>query len=255
MMAKILVAEDDESLTSFLQPMLKRAGFQVVIARDGEVALALAAAEEPDLVVLDVRMPRLDGWEVCRRLRKRERYIPIIMLTALGETVEKVKGLSIGADHYLTKPFDPHELIAQIEATLRTVRESRGAARPHRLVFDRLEIDLERRRVWIGGQEVQLTPTEFNLLRFLAEHPGQVFGRETLLDRVWGWEVAVDSRVVDKNIAELRKKLEPNPSVPQYILTVRGVGYQFRERPPSFPIPPQSPQLWGEGGRGRKEEQ
>ena len=230
MTAKILVAEDDESLTSFLQPMLKRAGFQVVIARDGEEALALAAAEEPDLVVLDVRMPKLDGWGVCRELRKQERYIPIIMLTVLSETVEKVKGLSIGADHYLTKPFDPHELIAQIEATLRTVRESRGSPRPHRLVFDRLEIDLEKRKVWAGGQEVQLTPTEFNLLRFLAEQPGQVFGRETLLDRVWGWDVAVDSRAVDKNIAELRRKLEPNPSAPQYILTVRGVGYQFRER-------------------------
>ena len=230
MTAKILVAEDDESLTSFLQPMLKRAGFQVVIARDGEEALALAAAEGPDLVVLDIRMPKRDGWEECRELRKRERYIPIIMLTVLGETVEKVKGLSIGADHYLTKPFDPHELIAQIEATLRTVRESQEARRPHRLVFDRLEIDLEKRRVWVGGQEVQLTPTEFNLLRFLAERPGQVFGRETLLDKVWGWDVAVDSRVVDKNIAELRRKLESNPSVPQYILTVRGVGYQFRER-------------------------
>jgi DNA-binding response OmpR family regulator len=229
MTAKILVAEDDESLTSFLQPMLKRAGFQVVIARDGQEALALVDTEEPDLVVLDIRMPKLDGWEVCRELRKQERYIPVIMLTVLGETAEKVKGLSIGADHYLTKPFDPHELIAQIEATLRTVRESRGSPRPHRLVFDRLEMDLEKHRVWVGGQEVQLTPTEFNLLRFLAEHAGQVFGRETLLDKVWGWDVAVDSRVVDKNIAELRRKLEPNPSVPQYILTVRGVGYQFRE--------------------------
>ncbi|MGA9350616.1 MAG: response regulator transcription factor [Anaerolineae bacterium] len=245
MAAKILVAEDDEALTSFLQPMLNRAGFQVVIARDGEEALALADAEEPDLVVLDIRMPKLDGWEVCRELRKRERYIPVIMLTVLGETVEKVKGLSIGADHYLTKPFDPHELTAQIEATLRTVRESRGALRPNRLVFDRLEIDLEKRMVWVGGQEVQLTLTEFNILHFLAEHPGQVFGRETLLDKVWGWDVAVDSRVVDKNIAELRRKLEPNPSVPQYILTVRGVGYQFRERPPL------SPPDWGGGKGGR----
>jgi two-component system alkaline phosphatase synthesis response regulator PhoP len=228
--AKILVAEDEESVISFLQPMLRRTGFQVTIARDGEEALALVDAEEPDLVVLDIRMPKLDGWEVCRELRKRERYIPIIMLTVLGETVEKVKGLSIGADHYFTKPFDPHELIAQIEATLRTVRESRGMPRPNRLVFGRLEIDLDKRKVWMAGQEVQLTPTEFNLLRFLAEHPGKVFGRETLLDEVWGWDVAVDSRAVDKNIAELRKELEPNPSVPQYILTVRGVGYQFRER-------------------------
>ncbi|MFQ5854586.1 MAG: response regulator transcription factor [Anaerolineae bacterium] len=228
--AKILVAEDDESLTSFLEPMLKRAGFHVVISRDGEQALALVDTEEPDLVVLDVQMPRLDGWEVCRELRKRERYIPIIMLTVLAETVEKVKGLSIGADHYFTKPFDPHELIAQIEATLRTVRESRGSSHPNRLVFDRLEIDLDGWNVRMAGRAIELTPTEFKLLRFLAEHPGKVFGRETLLDEVWGWDVAVDSRVVDKNIAELRRKLEPNPSVPQYILTVRGVGYQFRER-------------------------
>jgi len=230
MNTRILVVEDEESLISFLQPMLKRVGFQVTIARDGEEALALVDAEEPDLVVLDIRMPKLDGWEVCRELRKREQYIPIIVLTVLGETVEKVKGLSIGADHYFTKPFDPHELIAQIEATLRTVRKSRELPRPNRLVFDRLEIDIDKRQVWLASQEVQLTPTEFNLLRFLAEHPGRVFGRETLLDEIWGWNVAVDSRVVDKNIAELRKKLEPNPRVPRYILTIRGVGYQFRER-------------------------
>ena len=229
MRAKILIAEDDASLTSFLEPMMKRAGFQVVLARDGEQALALVGSEEPDLVVLDVQMPKLDGWEVCRELRKRERYIPIVMLTVLSETVEKVKGLAIGADHYFTKPFDPHELIAQIEATLRTVRESREAPLSNRLMIDRLEIDLDRWKVWMAGREIELTPTEFKLLRFLAEHPGRVFGRETLLDEVWGWEVAVDSRVVDKNIAELRRKLEPNPSVPQYILTVRGVGYQFRE--------------------------
>ena len=229
MRAKILIAEDDASLTSFLEPMMKRAGFLVVLARDGEQALVLVDSAEPDLVVLDVQMPKLNGWEVCRELRKRERYIPIVMLTVLSETVEKVKGLAIGADHYFTKPFDPHELIAQIEATLRTVRESREAPPSNRLVIDRLEIDLERWKVWMAGREIELTPTELKLLRFLAEHPGRVFGRETLLDEVWGWEVAVDSRVVDKNIAELRRKLEPNPSVPQYILTVRGVGYQFRE--------------------------
>jgi len=230
MQAKILVAEDEESVSSFLRDMLQRAGFQVTIVRDGEEALALVDAEEPDLVVLDIGMPKLDGWEVCRELRKRERYIPIIMLTVRDEMVDKVKGLSIGADHYLVKGPDPHELIAQIEATLRTVRESRGAPRPSRLVFDRLEIDLDKHKVSVAGQEVQLTPTEFKLLRFLAEHPGKVFGREMLLDEVWGWDVAVDSRVVDKNIRELRRKLEPNPSVPQYIMTVHGVGYQFRER-------------------------
>ena len=230
MKAKILVVEDDESLISFLQPMLKRAGFQVEIARDGQKALELIELVEPDLVVLDVQMPKLDGWEVCRQLRNREGYIPIIMLTVLSETVEKVKGLAIGADHYFTKPFDPHELIAQIEATLRTVSKSREAAPFNRIVVDHLEIDLDRWEVWMNGQEIELSPTEFKLLRYLMEHPGKVFGRETLLDEVWGWEVAVESRVVDKNIAELRKKLEPNPGMPQYILTVRGVGYKFREQ-------------------------
>ncbi len=230
MKANILVAEDNESLISFLQPMLKRAGFQVKIARDGQQALELVDLVEPDLVVLDVQMPKLDGWEVCRELRKRERYLPIIMLTVLSETVEKVKGLAIGADHYFTKPVDPHELIAQIEATLRTVSKSRGAMQFNRIVFDHLEIDLDRWKVLMNGQEIELSSTEFKLLRFLAEHPGKVFGRETLLDEIWGWEAAVESRVVDKNIAALRKKLEPNPGTPQYILTVRGVGYKFQEQ-------------------------
>jgi DNA-binding response OmpR family regulator len=230
MKAKILLAEDEESVSSALRPILERAGFQVVIARDGEEALVLADSESPDLVVLDIQMPKLDGWEVCRELRKRKRYVPIIMLTVLDETVEKVKGLALGADHYLTKtPLDRHELIAQIEATLRTVRESRGTPHSNRLVIDRLEIDLDRWRVWMAGREIDLTPTEFRLLRYLAERPGRVFGRETLLDEVWGWTADVDSRVVDKNIAESRRKLEPNPSAPQYILTRRGVGYLFRE--------------------------
>jgi DNA-binding response OmpR family regulator len=230
MNAKLLIVEDDESLISFLQPMLKRAGFRVKIARDGEQALALVDLEEPELVVLDIQIPKLDGWEVCRALRKRERYIPIIMLTVLDETVEKVKGLTIGADHYFTKSSNPHELIAQIEATLRLVQNSQGAIHSNRLVFGQLEIDLAQWKVSMAGKKINLTPTEFKLLRFLAEHPGRVFGRETLLDEVWGWDVAVDSRVVDKNIAELRRKLEPDPKMPQYILSVHGIGYRFRER-------------------------
>ena len=230
MEAKILVAEDEESVSSALRLHLERAGFQVVIARDGEEALALTDSETPDLVILDILMPKLDGWEVCRELRKRERYVPIIMLTILDDRVEKYKGLNVGADHYLTKtPLDPHEVIAQIEATLRTVKEVQKAPSPNRLAIDRLEIDLDRWRVWMAGREIDLTPTEFRLLRYLAERPGRVFGRETLLDEVWGWTADIDSRVVDKNIGELRRKLEPNPGAPQYILTKRGVGYLFRE--------------------------
>jgi|Deesub1362A_J573_1020465.scaffolds.fasta_scaffold05292_4 DNA-binding response OmpR family regulator len=226
---KILVVDDNESITSWLQPMLKRAGFEVKIARDGEEALDLVEKIEPDLIVLDRMMPKMSGDEVCRKVRKRERYIPIIMLTVKGETVERIKGLTLGADHYFAKPVDPHELIAQIEATLRTVRESKESPQTRRLVIEQLKIDRMKRKVWVRGKEVQLTPTEFNLLLFLAENPGRVYGREMLLDEVWGWDYIGDSRVVDKYISELRRKIEPNPSLPQYILTVRGVGYRFRE--------------------------
>ena len=234
---KILVVEDEEAMISFLQPMLKRAGFHVIIAKDGEQALTLADREKPDLIVLDIQLPKLNGWEVCKKLRDQElqtqkRYTPIIMLTVLDETIEKVKGLTMGADHYFSKSIDPHELIAQIEATLRTVEKSREASHPHLIICDDLEIDLDRNMVSIAGQPVALTPTEFKLLRLLAEQPGRVFGREMIVVEVHGWsstgEVIDDARVVDRHIAEIRKKLEPNREVPQYILTVRGFGYKFR---------------------------
>jgi DNA-binding response OmpR family regulator len=228
MKPKILVAEDDDSVLSYLEPMLRRASFEVVVARDGEQALRLADQEQPDLVVLDILMPRMDGRQVCLELRKRDRHIPIIMLTVLDDPTEAVKVLTMGADHYFRKPGNPHELIAQIEATLRTVRASQGTAR-RRLVFDLMEIDLDRRRVWVASQETDLTPKEFDLLCALAQQPGKVFGRETLLETVWGINAEVESRVVDTTIAEIRRKLEPNRRVPRYILTERGIGYRFRD--------------------------
>lgn len=227
MKAKILIAEDDESVISYLEPMLRRASFDVVIARDGERALWLAEKEHPDLVVLDILMPKMDGHEVCLALRKRECYIPIIMLTILDEPTDVVKGLTMGADHYFKKSGNPHELIAQIEATLRTVHAAQGVIR-RRLVFDQLEIDLDKRRVRLAGQEVHLTLKQFDLLHTLVEQPGKVFGRETLLETLWG-TAEIESRVVDTTILELRKKVEPNPSEPQYILTEHGIGYRFRD--------------------------
>jgi two-component system response regulator VicR len=235
MEARLLVVEDEKAVADFLVDELRKARFQVVVARDGEQALALAQTEKPDLILLDVLLPKRDGWEVCRELRKWPSYVPIIMLTVLDEDIDEVKGLAIGADHYLKKPtngrLEIRLLVAQIEATLRTVQESRRPQPRARLVFEGLMIDLNAHRVWVAGREVGLSRMEFDLLRFLAQKPGQVFGRETLLDKVWDVTVAIDSRVVDKTIADVRKKIEPNPSLPSFIETVRGIGYRFGAEP------------------------
>lgn len=235
MEAKILVVEDEKAVADFLVDELRKARFQVVVARDGEQALALTQTEKPDLILLDVLLPKRDGWEVCRELRKWPSYVPIIMLTVLDEDIDEVKGLAIGADHYLKKPTNGRLgirlLVAQIEATLRTVQESRRPQSRARLVFEGLIIDLNAHRVWVAGREIGLSRMEFDLLRFLAQKPGQVFGRETLLDKVWDVTVAIDSRVVDKTIAGVRKKIEPNPSLPSFIETVRGIGYRFAAEP------------------------
>ncbi len=164
MQAKILLADDDLSIISYLEPMLKRALFHVVVAQDGEQALALTESEAPDLIILDIKMPKLDGWEVCRQLRKRERYIPIIMLTSVfTEVIDEVIGLKIGADHYFPKDTDPHILIAQIEATLRIVYASRATSHSNLLTCADLKIDLDKRKVWMAGRKIDLTPKEFQL--------------------------------------------------------------------------------------------
>lgn len=227
-MATILLVEDEATLVQTIAYTLRREGYTVVTAGDGQTALTLAREARPDLVVLDLMLPGLDGFEVCRRLRA-ESAVPILILSARDTEIDRVVGLEIGADDYLTKPFSLRELLARIRALLRRMRllaEIPAAETPPLQVGD-LTIDPAGRRVWRNGQELLLKPREFDLLLFLARHRGQVFSREQLLDRVWGYEHAVDSRTVDVHVRWLRAKIEDDPRTPRRLQTVRGVGYRL----------------------------
>lgn len=227
-MATILLVEDEATLVQTIAYSLRREGYTVVTAGDGQTALTLAREARPDLVVLDLMLPGLDGFEVCRRLRA-ESAVPILILSARDTEIDRVVGLEIGADDYLTKPFSLRELLARIRALLRRMRllaEIPAAETPPLQVGD-LTIDPAGRRVWRNGQELLLKPREFDLLLFLARHRGQVFSREQLLDRVWGYEHAVDSRTVDVHVRWLRAKIEDDPRTPRRLQTVRGVGYRL----------------------------
>jgi DNA-binding response OmpR family regulator len=233
---KILVVEDEPSLIETLDYSLRKQGYEVLTASDGRKALDAARQQQPDLIVLDIMLPGLDGFEVCRILRK-EMNVPIIMLTARTEEVDKVVGLEVGADDYLTKPFSMRELIARVKANLRRVRIDREEATTNtlttpniateRMVFDELTIDLSRREVTFQGTVHHLKPKEFDLLVFLARNRGIVLSRDLILERVWGWEFDGGSRTVDVHVRWLREKVEANPSDPQRIITVRGIGYRF----------------------------
>ncbi|MHB1131040.1 MAG: response regulator [Chloroflexota bacterium] len=228
MATKVLVVDDEANLVNLVKGYLEREGFEVVTAGDGATALELARKEQPDLVVLDVMLPEVDGVEVCRRLRGwSDAYI--IMLTARAEEVDKIVGLAVGADDYLTKPFSPRELVARVRAMLRRPRSERQAQEeaPPPLLFPGLTVDLAAREVRVEDDVVALTPIEFNLLVTLASQPNRVFTRAQLLERVWGADYFGDDHVVDVHIASLRKKIESNPSQPRWVGTVRGVGYRF----------------------------
>ena len=232
-MSTILVVDDEPSLTSTISYTLRREGHKVFTAADGELALDVARREHPDLIVLDLMLPKIDGLEVCRILRQSPtdtlRAIPILMLTAKTDEVDKVVGLEIGADDYVTKPFSMRELLARIKAMLRrTQLDSVEPLVPRPFTVGTLEVDPAQRRVSRKGKEIALKPKEFDLLSFLLRHPGQVFNREQLLDQVWGMNAAVESRTVDVHIRWLREKLEKTPSKPKLIETVRGVGYRAR---------------------------
>ncbi len=224
----ILVVDDEPQITRLAQDYLARDGFRVFVAGDGSAALALFRREQPDLVVLDLNLPVMDGLEVCRILR-RTSDVPIIMLTARAEETDRLIGLELGADDYIVKPFSPRELVARVRAVL---RRTRGAVRePAVIRIGDLEIDVESHAVRRAGEEVALTRSEFNLLSILAQNPGQVFSREQLLDRVHG--VAYDGydRSVDSHIKNLRRKIEVDPLNPELILTVYGIGYKFTGHP------------------------
>lgn len=229
MAIKVLVVDDEESLLKLARGYLEREGFAVDVARDGEGALALAKELKPDLVVLDVMLPGLDGVEVCRRLRQfSDAYV--IMLTARSEEIDKIVGLSVGADDYLTKPFSPRELVARVKAMLRRPRGPAGQTETEEqrpLQFGSLALDLAGHRVYRAEAEVVLTPLEYKILTTLASAPGRVFTREQLLEKVWGYDYYGDDHVVDVHVASLRKKLEDDPSRPRWIATVRGAGYRF----------------------------
>jgi len=225
---KILLVDDEAAITASLAPFLKRAGFTVEVASDGENALRRVADFAPDLIVLDVLMPRLDGRQVCRRLRASGNWTPIIMLTQVGSPAERAMSLEEGADDYLNKPFDPYELVARIRAVLRRARPGvppLSAAR--RLACGPLVLDRPARRVLWDGHELPLTPKAVAVLDYLMTHPDEVVSRERLLDAVWGWDYPTGTRAVDVRIAELRKALDDDPADPRYVETIPGQGYRF----------------------------
>lgn len=237
---KVLVVEDEITLLETLEYNLKRQGYDVLTASDGNAALKLAREEQPDLIVLDIMLPGIDGFEVCRMLRK-EMSVPILMLTARDEEVDKIVGLEVGADDYMTKPFSMRELLARVKALLRRVRLIRedlaAEGQPgglgstveveETLVFGNLEIDQARREVRLNDKPLRLKLKEYELLVFLARNKGIALSRDLILDRVWGWDHEGSSRTVDVHIRWLREKIEEEPSQAKRIITVRGIGYRF----------------------------
>lgn len=222
----ILVVDDEPKIAKLARDYLEKSGFRVLTAGDGTTALAAVRHDRPDLVVLDLNLPGMDGLDVCRALR-RQSVVPIIMLTARVEETDRLIGLELGADDYISKPFSPRELVARVRAVLRRVQ---GSVQPSSLIrAGDLEIDLDGHRVSRNGEQLQLTRIEFNLLAVLAQHPGQTFSREQLLDRVHGVAHEGFARSIDAHIKNLRRKLEPDPAAPRYILTIYGIGYQFAE--------------------------
>ncbi|MGB4594425.1 MAG: response regulator transcription factor [Anaerolineaceae bacterium] len=234
MAEKILVVDDEISLQETLAYSLKKEGYSVEVAGDGNLALEMARSSKPDLVVLDIMLPGKDGFEVCRILRQ-ESNIPVLMLTARDDEIDRVVGLEVGADDYLVKPFSMRELVARVKALLRRVRLTReevgnkvlDESTPKLMTFGNLVIDITRREVRLDEKVVPVKPKEYELLTFMGQHKGRVLTRELILERVWGWGFVGDSRTVDVHIRWLREKIEPIPEKPERIITVRGAGYRF----------------------------
>ena len=224
----ILIVDDDPQIASLIAKSLENEGFPTLCGADGEEALLLAGQHAPALIILDIMLPKLDGIEVCRQIR-RQSDTPILMLTVKNEEFDKILGLSIGADDYLTKPFSPRELTARVKAILRrSLPKATGS--PRRLRNGDLEIDFEKRKVTIGGKEITLTVYEYKILQTVASSPGMVFTREQLIQKIYSYEdVSVVDRVIDVHVANLRAKIEQDSSKPRYVLTVRGIGYKFSE--------------------------
>jgi DNA-binding response OmpR family regulator len=236
MAEKILIVEDEVSLQETLAYNLKRQGYEVETASDGPSGLEIARLTRPNLIVLDIMLPGIDGFEVCRILRQ-EMNTPVLMLTARDDEIDRVVGLEVGADDYMTKPFSMRELLARVKAMLRRVRLVReevsasaaveAAPTVQAINFSNLTLDMVRREVRLNDEPIALKPKEYELLLFLGQHRGQVLSREFILERVWGWNYIGDSRTVDVHVRWLREKIEPDPSAPVRIVTIRGAGYRF----------------------------
>ncbi len=229
MTARILVVDDERPIAEILQYNLEKEGYEVILAYDGEEALERLEQDHPDLVLLDIMLPKKDGFTVCREIRAQQKRIPIIMLTARETEIDKVLGLELGADDYVTKPFSARELLARVKAILRRIQPS-DADLNKQLCCGDLIVDLDAVQAYNRGRPVELTPKEFSILSVLMERPGHVFNRQQLLNQVWGYDYFGDERTVDVTIRRLREKLECNPAEPEYIHTKRGVGYFLRQK-------------------------
>lgn len=224
-MTKILIVEDEADMARGLQFNLEARGFDVILARDGEAGYQAAINERPDLVLLDVMLPKRDGYDVCRALRKVQPALPILMLTAKGQEDDVVLGLKLGADDYVKKPFSVAELVARIESLLRRTAKAREG--PERLEFGDVSVDFVHQQATRRGQPLELTAKEFELLRYFAAHQGAVVSRDALLNAVWGYDTAPNTRTVDAHLVKLRQKVEEHPHEPTHLLTVHGIGYKF----------------------------
>ena len=222
-MQKILVIEDDESLRETIAVMLERENFLPVLTGDGRKGLDAALTQKPDLLLVDLRLPEMTGFEICRAIRDTKVKLPIIVLSAIADEIDKVVLLEMGADDYVVKPFGTRELMARIRAVL---RRSNGAA-PEISQFGDVEVDMDRRLVWKNKQEVRLTPAEYNLLVYFLQNSGKVVTRDQVLNAVWGYQSYPNTRTVDAHVVKLRQKLEPDPASPRFLVTVHGFGYRF----------------------------
>lgn len=222
---KIMVVDDEKNIVELVKYNLEKEGYEVICAYDGLQAVDMARAEKPDLIILDIMLPGQGGLEVCRILRKETR-IPVIMATAKGEEIDKILGLELGADDYVTKPFSPRELVARVKAVLR--RTSTKIEEKDELIFGDLSINLVKHEVKVRGKVADLKPKEFDLLKLLSVNPGKVFTREFLLEQLWGYDYLGDTRTVDVHMRRLRQKIEKEPSSPMFLKTVHGIGYKFQ---------------------------
>ncbi|WP_394233192.1 response regulator [Niallia oryzisoli] len=232
---KVLVVDDEKSILTLIEYNLQQAGFEVITAMDGEEAKNIALQENPDLIVLDLMLPKMDGLEVCKQLRQQKNFTPILMLTAKDDEFDKVLGLELGADDYMTKPFSPREVVARVKAILRRtqiqaeVSEQNAKNDLDQIVINHLTIYPEQYEAYFEGNLLELTPKEFELLLYLAKNKGRVLTRDQLLSAVWNYDFAGDTRIVDVHISHLREKIEKNTKKPVYIKTIRGLGYKLEE--------------------------